>query len=203
MKIVACSKCLRLMTCVNLPRHEIKCDGVLRSKKKPRFNKDQLKGLTLEQLHGEEKAAQIKARLSYTSTVAQKNPEIKAKHALAVSEGMKKKYEAGWKPRCGRAKKIEYNSPIAGTISVDGSWELKTAKHLDSLGVKWYRNTKRFSYINLTGGRSTYCPDFYVEDWGKYIEVKGYETELDRCKWRQFPEPIEVWKREKIESMEA
>lgn len=191
------------MTCVNLPRHESKCDGILREKKKPRFTREQLRGLTLEQMHGSEKAAKIRARLSYTSTVVQKNPDVKARHSLAVSEGMKKKYEEGWRPRCGRAKKIQYQSPIAGTISVDGSWELRSAKFLDSLGVTWSRNTKRFPYKNLNGGRSTYCPDFYVQDWDTYIEVKGYETDLDRCKWSQFPEKLEVWKREKIESMEA
>ena len=162
-----------------------------------------MKGLSLEELHGNEKAAQIKARLAITSKIAQQRPEVKARHSAAVSEGMKKKYQDGWAPRCGRAKKLNYTSQVAGNISVDGSWELKVAKHLDAIGVEWCRNTKRFPYLNLSGKSSTYCPDFYVRDWNTYIEVKGYETPLDRCKWSQFPEPLEVWKREKIESLEA
>jgi len=32
-------------------------------------------------------------------------------------------------------------------------------------------------------------------DWNEHIEIKGYKTELDECKWRQFPveEKLSVW----------
>ena len=59
----------------------------------------------------------------------------------------------------------------------------------------WKRNTKRFQYINLKGTISHYVPDFWVNELNSYIEVKGYETELDRCKWSQFKDPLVVWKR--------
>lgn len=193
----------------NLSRHEKICDGILKfPAPPPRFSREEMKGKTYEELYGKEKADEMKLKISKSAFKAQNNPELKERHSKAVSEGMKQKYLDGWKPRCGRCKKIEYVSPIAGVISVDGTWELITAKHLDKLGVIWKRNTKRFEYTNLSGGKSTYCPDFYVEDssiFGPalYIEVKGYETELDRCKWSQFPEKLLVWKRQEIESMEA
>jgi len=31
--------------------------------------------------------------------------------------------------------------------------------------------------------------------------VKGFETELDRCKWNQFKESLIVWKKEDIMSL--
>jgi hypothetical protein len=120
-----------------------------------------------------------------------------------MSESRKKLYASGWEPTCGRCKKYDYFSPIAGHIKLDGKWELATAKYLDSIGVNWIRNRKRFNYIKPDGKESTYQPDFYVTDWTTYIEVKGYETDLDRAKWSQFPDKLEVWKRDKIESLKV
>lgn len=119
------------------------------------------------------------------------------KHSEKTKELIRKKilqrYENGWEVKCGRALKYIYESVIAGKVKVDGKWELAVAKYFDSKNLNWTRNKKRFKYINLEGKISTYCPDFWVEDWKTYVEVKGYETELDRCKWSQFIEPLQIW----------
>jgi len=104
------------------------------------------------------------------------------------------RYEEGWMPRAGRCKKYKYTSIIAGEVSLDGTWELAVAKWLDANNYNWKRNTKRFRYINLKNKLSFYTPDFWVEELNGYLEIKGYETELDRCKWSQFTESLTVWK---------
>jgi len=109
-----------------------------------------------------------------------------------------KRYEEGWLPKAGRCKKYVHTSPIAGIIHLDGTWELAVAKWLDSKQYNWKRNTKRFQYINLKNSISHYTPDFWVEELGGYLEVKGYETALDRCKWSQFTEPLLIWKNKEL-----
>jgi hypothetical protein len=116
-------------------------------------------------------------------------------------ERINARYESGWMPKAGRCKKYKYVSPIAGEISLDGTWELAVAKWLDSNGFHWYRNTKRFEYTNLKETVSHYTPDFWVDELQSYIEVKGYETELDRCKWSQFTYPLLVWKKKELVEM--
>lgn len=111
------------------------------------------------------------------------------------------RYEQGWQPRAGRCKKITYTSPVAGTVFLDGTWELKVAEWLDKQNYKWIRNTKRFQYTNLKGSISHYTPDFWVDEFNAYLEVKGYETSLDRCKWSQFNEPLLVWKKNKLQEL--
>ena len=69
---------------------------------------------------------------------------------------------------------------------------------MDAEKWNWKRNTERFAYINLSGKISHYTPDFYVEELGGYLEVKGYETELDRCKWKQFKNNLTIWKKDTI-----
>ena len=120
--------------------------------------------------------------------------ESKKKMSLKIIE----RYENGWEPKAGRCKKYDYESTIAGKIKVDGTWELIFCKYLDAKGLTWARNKKRFPYIRPDGVVATYQPDFYVEDWKTYVEVKGYETALDRAKWVQFPEPLKVLRRKEI-----
>ena len=103
-----------------------------------------------------------------------------------------RRYEEGWMPKAGRCRKYWYESNVAGLVSLDGTWELITAFWLDYKQFNWKRNTKRFKYIHLNGKESYYTPDFYVGGLG-YVEVKGYKTKLDDCKWTQFNEPLTIW----------
>jgi hypothetical protein len=121
---------------------------------------------------------------------------------LLLSKLMNERYKNGWESTAGRCEKINYNSNIAGDIKVDGNWELRVANYLDNLGVKWFRNKKRFDYFNpIKNRKATYCPDFFVEDWNTYLEVKGYKTELDEIKWKQFDGNLEIWNKEKLNSL--
>jgi len=134
------------------------------------------------------------AKISHKKVQRKHSDEFKEKQRKRILE----RYASGWMPKAGRCKKIKYISPIAGAITVDGTWELAVAKFLDRSKWNWKRNKKRFKYINLQGKISHYTPDFYVEELGGYLEVKGYETELDRCKWSQFTKKLTIWKRDVI-----
>lgn len=164
------------------------------------------KGRTNVEIYGEVKAKEISRKLSLSSLRCNSSLRMTEKTRLAwkkkLSDAIKRRYADGWMPKAGRCKKIKYSSFIAGEISVDGSWELLVAKYLDKLGVMWNRNTKRFPYFKEDSFEvSYYTPDFYVEDWDSYIEVKGYETELDRTKWKQFWYKLLVWKKDKIKEI--
>jgi len=119
-----------------------------------------------------------------------------------LSEFRKSLYASGWECVAGRCKKYEYDSPIAGKIKVDGSWELIFCKFADKKNLKWSRNKKRFNYIKPDGSSSTYQPDFFVEDWNSFVEVKGYETDVDRCKWSQFDRNLIVLRKIEIGEMD-
>ena len=124
--------------------------------------------------------------------------EGRAKLEVGARNRIVERYEQGWLPKAGRCKKYKYISPFAGEVSLDGTWELEVAKWLDKNEFNWKRNTKRFQYINLKNKLSFYTPDFWVEQLGGYLEIKGYETALDRCKWSQFTESLIVWKEKEL-----
>jgi len=115
-----------------------------------------------------------------------------------MSDIKKALYDSGWECVAGRCKKYDYESPIAGKIKVDGSWELIFCRFADRINLDWKRNKKRFSYIKPDGNKSTYQPDFFVKELNSYIEVKGYETDLDQAKWSQFPKKLIVLRKKEI-----
>jgi hypothetical protein len=128
-----------------------------------------------------------------------KRPPLTEEGRISLSkksrENILARYASGWESSPGRCKRIQYDSPIAGQVWLHGSWELKVAVWLDTNNFKWKRNKDRFQYTNLKGGVSFYTPDFFVEELAGYLEVKGYETELDRCKWSQMSKKLTIWKK--------
>lgn len=127
------------------------------------------------------------AILSHKKTPRSHGESAREKCRIAIN----KRYDTGWQPKAGRCDKFEYMSPIAGRVFVDGTWEYKYAKYLDTIGVQWQRNTRRFAYW-YEGKLRMYIPDFYIVDDDSYTEIKGYTTDKDLAKWSQFPHALTV-----------
>lgn len=94
----------------------------------------------------------------------------------------------------GRTPRINYNG-----ILLNGKWELDVAKFLDANKIIWERPNKPFEY-EWENKIHLYFPDFYLPDYDIYIEVKGYERERDRCKWKVVPNLL-VLKKKEIEQI--
>ena len=120
-----------------------------------------------------------------------------------MSEARKQMYAAGWECNAGRCLKYDYESPIAGRVKVDGMWELKFCEFADTAKLNWLRNKERFSYIRPDGKSASYQPDFYLKDFDCYIEIKGYETDLDHAKWDQFPKRLVVIRKNDMSNLDS
>lgn len=81
----------------------------------------------------------------------------------------------------GKCRWYSYNG-----VKYQGSWEFLTGLWLKESGKRFLCHTdvKRFEYVK-DGVNRTYCPDFYLPDEDRYLEVKGYFTEADKEKIRQ------------------
>jgi hypothetical protein len=113
--------------------------------------------------------------------------EIEHLRKQRISNTMKKNPNAGGiRIGSGRGKKTWYNSPIAGEIYLRSTYELEYAKWLDYNKIKWKQNLIKFPY-HWEGIIRFYYPDFFLIDENVYVEIKGYETERDKAKWREFP----------------
>lgn len=145
-----------------------------------------LKGKTYDQLYDPVKSAKIKQAGSDANKGRIHSKENLEKFSKQMSQTMKRLYAEGWQGPTW-CKKYKYQSPIAGEVILDGTWELKYARYLDSIGKNWIRNTLRFNYFDENSKTRTYCPDFYLPDLDLFIEIKGRETAIDKLKWAVIP----------------
>ena len=147
-------------------------------------------GKTYVEIFGIERAKTISEsiglRLKGKSTGVCPSFSMELERRERIRSSINKRYENGWMPKAGRCKKIKYTSSICGDVLLDGSWELLFAEFLDTTKLKWNRNKQRFPYY-FDGKNRNYTPDFYIDDLGVFVEVKGYVTGKDIAKWSQFP----------------
>jgi len=60
-------------------------------------------------------------------------------------------------------------------LKIRSRWEARIAMLLDFFGATWRYEPDRFDC-----GPFTYCPDFYVNEWNVYLEVKGRYLAIER-----------------------
>jgi hypothetical protein len=125
-------------------------------------------------------SVETRAKMSASITgMTYHTEESKAKLRAAFvgksrSEEVKRKMREGWQrselrhqPK-GRSPKYPSCFPYKGLL-FRSSWEVRVAKALDALGVRWEYERTRFLL-----GLKTYTPDFYLPDGDCYWEVKGW-----------------------------
>ena len=98
-----------------------------------------------------------------------------------ASESMSKVHEEG---RGGSGYTKNYKYIINGRqYIVQGSYELAFIKWLDLNGMKFRCHEDRIKYIDSNGIERIYLPDFFVEDWNSYVDVKSsywYSIQSDK-----------------------
>jgi hypothetical protein len=113
---------------------------------------------------------------------AYKEPGRGGYHAGSVTN-----FKSGW-----------YDSPIAGKVWLDSSYEFIMAKYFDEKKYNWVKNKMGFDYIWKDDKVHLYIPDFYIKDLNIWVETKGYMVEQDTWKWYFFPNELKVITKKKI-----
>ena len=83
-------------------------------------------------------------------------------------------------------------------IYCQSSWELAYVIYQLEHNVNIIRNKRGFSYF-WNNKEHTYFPDFYLPDINQYVEIKGYYSDRDKEKIKQFTEKIIVLERKDLE----
>jgi hypothetical protein len=160
--------------------------------KKIRHNNEKLKGKSYIERYGEEKAQEIKKKLRTHKKTRNVTEKQELERRKKISKTMKNNPDVGGlREGSGRGVKQWYVSPIAGKVYLRSSYEIEYAKWLDNNNIQWKQNLIKFPYEWKNEIRF-YYPDFYLIDLDKYVEIKGYKTEKDIAKWKNFPFELEV-----------
>lgn len=115
------------------------------------------------------------------------NPSSKKENRDKISKTVREKIKKGqWHNSFSKSRTHEYRGE-----KFHGTWELRYAKYLDENNIKWRRPKEKFQYIFENKNRY-YTPDFYLTEENIYIEIKGYETDKDVAKWKNFPLGLKI-----------
>lgn len=104
------------------------------------------------------------------------DPVVREKHKAS----MKAAYANYSRRTPGKCKTGYYDG-----IWCDSSWELAYLLYCKLHGIRVRRNKDGFNYL-WQEETHKYFPDFYLEDTGEYVEVKGYLSDRDQQKLLQF-----------------
>lgn len=110
-----------------------------------------------------------------------KQREITAQHvAKAWADG---KYE---NVKVGKSKWFDYIHSDGTIYKVQGTWELKFIEWLDSNKMEFKCHKGRLPYILEPNGiERNYYPDFWVEDWNCWVDIKNkYHYLLQKDKFK-------------------
>jgi hypothetical protein len=119
------------------------------------------------------------------------DPANREKQSKSMLEAVKKHPESYSASNVsGRVKSYE-----VGEFTVKGTWELEVAKYLNINDIKWTNIIDPIPY-EWNGKVHSYFPDFYLTDFGIYIEVKGYQRDKDLAKWEVLDNLIIIKQKE-------
>lgn len=122
------------------------------------------------------------------------DPEVRKRLSESMRRAVEKFPESYGTSNRGRTKRID-----AHGVSFQGKWELQFFEWCLENKIQIIRPVQGFKYS--WNGARTYFPDFYLPNLDIYVEVKGYETERDSAKWRDFPHKLLVIRRKQIEQI--
>lgn len=122
------------------------------------------------------------------------NPEYRKKISESMKQAVEKYPDSYTSSNRGRTKQIIYDG-----IKFQGKWELQFYMYCKDNNIIINRCNEWFEYE--WNGTRKYFPDFYLPEKDLYVEVKGYETERDIAKWRDFPKTLRVIKKLEIDQI--
>jgi hypothetical protein len=193
MKQYKCKFCGKETKPLGLSSHERLCPINPDSTKEnhPSFGKKS----SNQYLKGEKMKQETKDKLSIIKKGRKLTEEHKTRIKLSMREAVKNNPESYSASNVsGRVKIYDYNG-----FKLKGLWELEVAKWLDLNQIKWTNRIDPFEY-SWENSKHLYFPDFYLIDLRIYIEVKGYETQRDREKWKCVKE-LKVIKKKEIDEI--
>jgi hypothetical protein len=120
---------------------------------------------------------ETRQKLSKASKGKYHTKESKEKISLRMKEVVKNN------PNYSYSKNKYFKKEIINGFRMDSSWESIFANYLNKNDIKWIKNKKPFRYI-FENEEHSYYPDFYLEDFKLYVEIKGQETEKDKAKYK-------------------
>lgn len=135
--------------------------------------------------------AETRKKLSEAAKRKVWTDDMRLKHSLSMKKAVIDNPESYSSGNRGRVKRIEFDGK-----TFQGKWELYFYQWCVSNNICVEKCTDWFDYD--WNGKRKYCPDFFLKQYNCYVEVKGYKTDRDEAKWKQFTKKLIIVEKKDI-----
>lgn len=152
-------------------------------------------------LWGKHHSEGTKLKISITNSGKRRSPNTEFKKGGKGKTGKSNGMYGKSAPRgSGWGKGSYYQSPLQGKVWLRSSYELAYVKYLDSKSILWLYEFEKFDLGNIT-----YTPDFFLPQFEKFIEIKGWVNSKSMKRvmlfQKQYPFNVEILNREDLLSL--
>ena len=138
---------------------------------------------------GKHHTDEVKKRVSIASSTRAANMTYEEKHEIAMKAVETKRKNGVYFNTTSNA----YSRTKSGIRKDLGqyfrsAWEANIARILDYEDIEWEYECKRFFFKEEVDGVLSYQPDFYLPQFNKWIEVKGWMDEKSKIRLKLFAE---------------
>lgn len=138
---------------------------------------------------GKHHTEEVKNKLSIISLTRAANMTYEEKHEIAM-KAVRTRLENGTYFNTTSNAYSRTKSGIRKDLGkyFRSAWEANVARILDYENIEWEYECKRFFFEEEVDGVESYQPDFYLPQFDKWIEVKGWMDEKSKTRLRLFAE---------------
>ena len=124
------------------------------------------------------------------------------KHSIAMKKAVLENTDSYTKNNVsGRAKIYSCKDFDGNLTKVKGKWELAVANFLNQKEIRWTNSIEPVKYY-WNNAWHLYYPDFLLIDFNILLEVKGYKTERDYCKWASVKSKFALIEKQQIKNLD-
>jgi len=172
-----CTECANVQRSINCSKSNLG---------KTKYDTPHLMKMSLNR-KGKKRSKEIKKNISIATKAAMKNVDMST---INKNRDMSFMNTIEWRLKVAQSKmcnvkegKFRYNN-----INFRSNWEVILAKNMDKNNIKWKYEPRVFKLDE----KIFYLPDFYLPDYDKYVEVKGFMYDHSREKIQKFMEHHEL-----------
>ena len=125
-------------------------------------------------------------QLSKSHIILFKNMSVEEKHNRAMKAVNTKRKNGGFNTTSNAYSRCKGGFRKDLSHYFRSAWEANIARVLNYLHIEWKYEFKRFDFTEETEGVLSYQPDFYLPQYNKWIEVKGWMDEKSKQRLSLF-----------------
>lgn len=130
----------------------------------------------------------VRQKMSKSHIELARNMTTEEKHDIAMKAVQTRLHNGGYNTTSNAYSRCKGDIRSDLDCYFRSAWEANVARILNCKNIKWEYEIKRFFFEEIVDGVASYQPDFYLPEYDKWIEVKGWMDQKSKVRLKLFQE---------------